>query len=70
MKIWKIHGKLMTFESQYRFANISTTKARIFMKFETNIHKMIKNYQKISCKDPFTHSHTKGINLQGRVLLR
>ena len=34
----------MTFESQYRFANISGTKAQIGMKFKTYFHKIIKNY--------------------------
>ena len=33
MNVAKIHRKLMITESQFYFANISTTKARIFMKF-------------------------------------
>ena len=33
MNVAKIHRKLMIKESQFYFANISATKARIFMKF-------------------------------------
>ena len=33
MNVAKIHRKLMITESQFYFANISATKARIFMKF-------------------------------------
>ena len=60
----------MTFESQYRFANISATKARIFIKFQTYIHKIVKNDQKIFRKDPCTHAHTRGVNVCARVLSR
>ena len=52
MKICKIHWKLMIFKSQNCFANISATKAPIFMKFETYIHKIVKNYQRKILKDP------------------
>ena len=60
----------MTFESQYRFANISATKARIFMKFENYNHKIVKNYQKIFRKDLCTYTHSRGINVRGHVLSR
>ena len=60
----------MTFESQYRFANISATKARIFMKFETYIHKIVKNYQKIFHKDPCRQAHTRDVNVSACVLSR
>ena len=70
MKICKIHWKLMIFKSQYCFANISATKAPIFMKFETYIHKIVKNYQKIFRKDPCTHARTRGKNVRARVLSR
>ena len=60
----------MTFESQYRFANISATKARIFMKFETYIYKIIKNYQTIFRKDPCTHARTRGKIMRARVSSR
>ena len=33
MNVAKIHGKLIITESQFYFANISVTKAQIFMKF-------------------------------------
>ena len=60
----------MTFESRYRFANISVTKARIFMKFETYIYKIIKNYQTIFRKDPCTHARTRGKIMRARVSSR
>ena len=60
----------MTFESQYRFANISATKTRIFMKFETYIYKIVKNYQKIFRKDLCTHARTRGVNMRARVSSR
>ena len=37
VKILKIHWKLMILKSQYCFANISITKARIFMKFKLKL---------------------------------
>ena len=60
----------MTFESQYRFANISATKARIFIKFQTYIHKIVTNDQKIFRKDQCTHAHTRGVNVCEGVLSR
>ena len=42
-------------------------KELIFMKFETYIHKILKNYQMIFCKDPCTHSRTRGVNLRARI---
>ena len=60
----------MTFESQYRFANISVTKARIFMKFESYIHKIVKNCLLIFCKDPCTHGRTRGKNMRAHVSSR
>ena len=53
----------MTFESQYCFANISAKNARIFMKFETYIHKIVKNHQMIFCKDPCTDARTRGVSV-------
>ena len=47
---------ILIFKNQDCCANISATKARIFIKFQTYIHKIVKNYQKIFCKDPCTHS--------------
>ena len=70
VKICKIHWKLMIFKSQYCFANISATKAPIFMKFETYIHKIVKNYQKNFRKDLCTHARTRGVNMRARVSSR
>ena len=58
----------MTFESQYRFANISATKTRIFMKFETYIHKILKNYLLIFRKDLCTHARTRDKNMRARFV--
>ena len=60
----------MTFESQYRFANISATKARIFMKFETYFHKIGKNYLLIFRKDPCAHARTRGKIMHAHVSSR
>ena len=67
---WKIHWKLMIFKSQYCFANISATEAQIFMKFETYIHKVVKNHQIIFRKDPCTHARTRDVTVRARVLSR
>ena len=52
---------------QICFANISATEARIFMKFETYIHKTVKIYHKIFCKDPSTHARARDVNVRARV---
>ena len=57
-------------KSQYCFANISATKASIFMKFETYIYKIVKNYQMIFRKDPCTDARTRGVNVRAQVLSR
>ena len=49
--------------SQYCFANISATKAPIFIKIETFIHEIVKNYPMIFRKDPCIHTHTRRVNL-------
>ena len=51
---------------QYCFANISATKARIFMKFY-----MVVNYYVVSLsskfyEDPCTNARTRGINARNR----
>ena len=58
----------MISKSQDCFANISLTKAPIFMKFHTYIHKIVKINQKIFRKDPCTNAHTRGLNVRARVL--
>ena len=60
----------MIFASQYCFANISATEAQIFMKFETYIHKVVKNHQIIFRKDPCTHARTRDVTVRARVLSR
>ena len=69
VKICKIHWKLMIFKSHYCLANISATKAPIFMKFETFINKILKNYQMIFCKDPCTNPSTRGVNVRASVFV-
>ena len=60
----------MISKSQDCFANISLTIAPIFLKFKTNIHKIVKNYHKNFRKDLCAHAHTRSINLCMRVLPR
>ena len=55
---------------QYCFANISATKAPIFMKFETQLHKIGNNDKHHFCRDPSTHTHTQGINVRAHVSSR
>ena len=43
VQIWKIHWKLKYLESRYCFANISPTKAWIFMKFFTVVNYYLVN---------------------------
>ena len=60
----------MIFKTQDCFANISAKMALIFIKFQITIHKKVKNYHKIFCKDPCTNPRTRGINVRVRVLPR
>ena len=60
----------MIFKSQYCFANISATEAQIFMKFETYLHKVVKNHQIIFRKNPCTHTRTRDVNVRVRVSSR
>ena len=60
----------MTFESQYRFANISAMKARIGMKFKTYLYIIVKNYQLIFRKDPCTHGRIRGNSMRARYSSR
>ena len=52
VKIWKIHWKSKYSESQYYFANISATKARIFMKFFVVVNFYLVNLSFKFHKDP------------------
>ena len=38
------------------------------MKFETSIHKIVKNYQKIFREDPCTNRRTGGVNVRARFV--
>ena len=40
------------------------------MKFETFIHKIVKNHQMIFRKDPWIHTRTRSINVSAAVLSR
>ena len=40
------------------------------MKFETYVHKIVKNHQMIFLKDLCTHARTQGVNMRARVLSR
>ena len=60
----------MTFESQYRFANISAMKAWIGMKFKNYFYMIVKNYQLIFCKDSCIHADIRGNNMRARFLSR
>ena len=40
------------------------------MKFETTIHKIVKNHQQIFRKDPCTHGRTRGVNVRARISSR
>ena len=58
----------MIFKSQYCFVNISATEAQIFLKFETYIHKVVKNHQMIFHKDPCTDGRTQGVCVCARFI--
>ena len=60
----------MIFKSQYCFANISATEAQIFMKFETYLHKVVKNRQIIFRKYPCKDARTRGVSVCARVSSR
>ena len=66
MNVAKIHRKLLITESQFYFANISATEARIFMKFY-----MVVNYYLVSLTLKFhgylcTNARARVINAHTR----
>ena len=70
MNVAKIHRKLMSTESQFYFANISLTKAQIFMKFY-----VVVNYYLLSLSfefhdDPCINARAKVINVRAHDLSR
>ena len=73
LKFWK-YGKYIENQDlnkrQYCFANISATKASIFMKLKTFIHEIVKNCQINFRKDPCIYTRTRGVNVRARVLSR
>ena len=69
-EISKIHWKSMIKKHQYCFANISATKARIFMKFH-----MVLNYYLVCLyfkfyKDLCINKRARVVNARGHVLSR
>ena len=73
LKFWK-YGKYMKKlrikQTSVLFCKYLSTKASIFMKFETFIHEIVTNDQVIFHKDPCTHVHTQGVNVHERVSSR
>ena len=70
MNVAKIHRKLMSTESQFYFANISTKKARILMKFY-----VVVNYYLVSLTfefhdDPCINARAKVITVRAQDLSR
>ena len=67
MEMCKTQGKLMIFDSEYCFANISATKGRIFMKLN------LSSYDSTPTKKfgdyPCTHTRTRGKNVHAQISL-
>ena len=57
MNVAKIHRKLMITESQFYFANISATKAQIFMKFYVVVNPYLVTLSFKFYEDPCTNEH-------------
>ena len=55
-------------ESDYNFANVSATKAPIFMKFETKVDTIVINDQLIFYKYLCAHPRTRGVNVRARFV--
>ena len=62
VKIWKIHWKLKYSESQYCFANISATEARIFMKFYVMVNSYLASLSFKFHEDPDSNARVRVIN--------
>ena len=70
VKVWKMPWKLKFSESQYCFANISATEARIFIKFY-----VVVNYYLVSLcfkfrEDPCISARARVVNARAHVLSR
>ena len=66
VKIWKIHWKLMFLKSQYCFANISTTEARILMKFYMVVNYYLVNLSFKFHEDPWTNARARFVSTRIR----
>ena len=49
------------------FGHISSTEARIFMKFETYVHKIVLDHQPHFHKDPCKDARARGLNARTHV---
>ena len=66
VKIWKIHWKLKYSESRYCFANISATKARIFIKFYVVVNSYLVSLSFKFHGDPSINARTRVVNARIR----
>ena len=68
MKALEEHKRenLMILKCSYHFANVSGTKAPIFVKFETHAPKVVMDYQNNFHKDPCTNMRTRDVNVRTR----
>ena len=60
----KVFHAALFLKCEYNFANISATKAPIFMKFDTQVCKMIKSHQNNFREDPCTHARKRNANVR------
>ena len=70
MKAWKMPCKLKFSESQYCFANISVTEARIFMKFYVVVNYYLASLNFKFHDDPCINARALVVNTRAHVLLR
>ena len=69
MNVAKIHRKLMFTESQFYFANIPATKARIFMKIYVVVNFYLVSFSFKFHEDPCTNARALVVNACTRVQL-
>ena len=69
-EIWKIHWKSMIKRYQYCFANISATKARIFMKFYVVVNCYLVSLSFIFHEDSCINARSRVVNVHAHVLSR
>ena len=68
LNVAKMHRKLLSTESQFYFANISATEARIFMKFYMVVNYYIVNLSFKFHKDQFKNARLRVVNARTHVL--